>query len=261
MELPFSVQKKISKFLLSLPDIHDISSRKALLSHAGIDSAIQDQIVFDKPSSQFVSLLVTKLSTYGRLNDGRNALEAILSTAKEYFGLDKRIYCDALIQELRDSLSLNFQSSDSASQRQALIREEMTDIMMQASTTENDNKIEINISGGIVGNLNLGTIVGDITNNLNQLYDGENVKLQQAIETIVKAVQDAEELHKSLKIELIENLRFITEQALKSEEKRSKGVLKSIMHGISKELNTVGSLASIWSVSVPIIQSYFGIIL
>lgn len=101
MELPFTLQKKIVDFLTSLPNMHVIDSQRALIYQAGLDAQLQDQIPFGSPPAQFVPLLVSTLIQYGRLNDGRNALEAVLETAKNYVGQDRKAYCEILLQELR----------------------------------------------------------------------------------------------------------------------------------------------------------------
>ena len=101
MELPFTLQTKIVDFLTSLPNMHAIDSQRALIYQAGLDAQLQNQISFGSPPAQFVPLLVSTLIQYGRLNDGRPALEAVLDTAKHYVGLDRQAYCETLLQELR----------------------------------------------------------------------------------------------------------------------------------------------------------------
>lgn len=84
MELFFPLHKSIITFLTSIPNIHDSDSQRSLIYQAGLDSKLLNQIPVGKPPSEFVPLLVSVLIDYGTLNDGRNALEAILETAKNY---------------------------------------------------------------------------------------------------------------------------------------------------------------------------------
>ena len=100
MELPFVLHDKITDFLLSIPDIQNSTSQQALIYRAGLDLQLQNQILFGKSSIQFVSLLIQTLLNYGRLSDGRYGLEAILESAKNYVGQDKRAYCKTLLEEL-----------------------------------------------------------------------------------------------------------------------------------------------------------------
>ncbi len=98
---PFALHQKIIEFLTSLPNIHDSNTQRALIYNARLDTQLQNQINFAGPPAQFFQLLVPTLSSYGKLEDGRTALEAVLEAAKQNVGKDKREYCDTLIQELR----------------------------------------------------------------------------------------------------------------------------------------------------------------
>ena len=101
MELPAELKNNIVEFLTSLPNIHDSSSQRAFILSAGLDSQLQHQINFSGPPAQSFQLLVSTLISYGKLKDGRDALEAVLEAAKNYVGQDKKDYCDILIQKLR----------------------------------------------------------------------------------------------------------------------------------------------------------------
>ncbi len=99
-KLPFMLHQKIIEFLSSIPNAHDMNTQHALLHNAGLDTKLQEQIIFTTVPAQFFSLLVPTLSSYGRLEDGRNAIEAVLKAAENYVGQDRREYCDTLIQKL-----------------------------------------------------------------------------------------------------------------------------------------------------------------
>lgn len=101
MELPITLQNKIIDFLKSLPNIDDNKGQKAFIYSVGLDLKLQEQIPFDYSVAQFAPCLVSILLKYGKLDDGRNALETVLETAKNYVGEDKRSHCDVLIEELR----------------------------------------------------------------------------------------------------------------------------------------------------------------
>lgn len=105
MRLPVILQNNIIDFLTSLPNIHDSKSQRALIERAVLDPQLQNQIVFSGSSGQFFQLLIPALFSYGTLQDGRNALEAILETAKDYVGQEKKIYCETFIREVRDFIT------------------------------------------------------------------------------------------------------------------------------------------------------------
>ena len=108
MELPIRLQNDIVNFLASLPNIHDSGGQRALVYSAGLDSRLQNQIPFGKPTTQFLLLFVSALIRYGRLNDGRNALEATLEAAKSYIGQDKQAYCDTLMLQVKDHITIAY---------------------------------------------------------------------------------------------------------------------------------------------------------
>lgn len=100
IEITTSLRKKIIDFLVSLPNIHDSESQRALIYHAGFDQELQYQIPVGRSPIEFISLLVSTLINYGKLKDGRYALEVMLEATKNYMGQEKKVYCDSLIEEL-----------------------------------------------------------------------------------------------------------------------------------------------------------------
>lgn len=99
-----TLHQKIVEFLTSLPNIDKTDALRALLYSAGLDQQLHDQIEVAGPPAQFFQLLVSTLSAYGTLEDGRNPLKAILESAKGSVGQERRAYCDALIQEIEKIL-------------------------------------------------------------------------------------------------------------------------------------------------------------
>lgn len=122
MKLPRKLQKEIVGFLSSVPTMHDSESQRAFIYQVGIEQELQNQIVFGRPPVEFVPLLVSTLLKYGRLNEGRHALEAVLETAKDYVGQDKKTFCDELLQKLHVNIDRT-EGSESKSQWKFLNRE------------------------------------------------------------------------------------------------------------------------------------------
>ncbi len=101
MKLPPTLHNKIVEFLSSLPNIHNTNMRQALIESAGFDLRLHEQLDVSGAPASFFPTLVPALIRYGRLEDGRHPLEALLEAAKNYVGGEKRIYCDRLIEEFR----------------------------------------------------------------------------------------------------------------------------------------------------------------
>jgi len=100
MEHP--LQSRIAEFLLGL-NLSTPPNREALLVWASLDQELVNQIDCSGPADQFVPLLVSRLMQYGRLEDGRDALESVLRAAREKTGMDGKATCDTLIQDWRIS--------------------------------------------------------------------------------------------------------------------------------------------------------------
>lgn len=90
--------------MTSIPNINETNALRALLYNAGLDQQLQSQLNVEQPSAQFFQLLVPTLNAYGTLEDGRNALKAVLESAKDSVGQELRAYCDTLIQEVEKIL-------------------------------------------------------------------------------------------------------------------------------------------------------------
>ena len=101
MILPVGLHQKIVEFLTSLPNIDVHDGQRAFIKSAVLDSQLEAQIMFSGSSVQFIELLVPQLVKYGRLEDGRHALEAVLESTKNFVGPDRREVCGRLLQELR----------------------------------------------------------------------------------------------------------------------------------------------------------------
>jgi deoxycytidine triphosphate deaminase len=106
-----------------------------------------------------------------------------------------------------------------------------------------------NITNSIVGFVNNGIIenVNKIETSIKQLKQSSQDDIAESIQKIKEAILQSEELNDVIKEEVLEQLTEISEQANLPEEKRKKSVLKAVLNGISTTLNSVGSLAGIWS--------------
>ncbi|MCP5085804.1 MAG: SUMF1/EgtB/PvdO family nonheme iron enzyme [Rhodobacteraceae bacterium] len=99
------VQQQIADVLNTLPAFQDSPAQQAFVARTGIDPQFTQQLHFGLPPGQFVELLVARAGQYGTLPDGRDALEAVLETAKEYTGQEGQAECDRLILILRTQVS------------------------------------------------------------------------------------------------------------------------------------------------------------
>ena len=101
-EIPFELQQESVNVLVALPNIHDMKVAQALISSVGFDAQLLGKIEFSGAPQPFFQTLVSLLSSYGTLENGRHALAALLHSAKDSVGQEKRTRCDRLIQAIQD---------------------------------------------------------------------------------------------------------------------------------------------------------------
>lgn len=152
---PFvSLHTRIIEFLKTLPNLTNENGQRAFIYAMGLDPALQEQIHFSLSLSEFVPFLVETLRTYGKLQDGRYALRAVLETAKQYVGRDRQAVCEKLIQEL--SNDINSEYLDNRSIRSQTLTKTLSE-EQSVLTPTHDKK-----QGGISG-LRFGNIGGNVT--------------------------------------------------------------------------------------------------
>ncbi len=104
MKLPSELHNNIVHFLTSLPNIEDEKSRRALINRASLDQRLQRRISVAGSAEQCFQALVPTLFRYGKLEDERYALEAVLEAAKEAVGQDRKDSCNTLLDKARPFL-------------------------------------------------------------------------------------------------------------------------------------------------------------
>ncbi len=100
MDLSVQLRRQIIHFFMSFPNIHDPNTPRALIQGANLDPQLLSQISFTGAPGQFFQLLLPTLLQYGKLRDGRPALQAVLEASRDFLGPDGVQACHHLIREL-----------------------------------------------------------------------------------------------------------------------------------------------------------------
>lgn len=98
--LPVSLQQEIVDVLTTLPNIETLTARQGLVHSAVLDRQLRSQFDFSMPSAQFFQIFVPMLHDYGKLEDHRNPLQAVLEAAKGFVGQEGRTRCEILIEKI-----------------------------------------------------------------------------------------------------------------------------------------------------------------
>jgi hypothetical protein len=118
--------------------------------------------------------------------------------------------------------------------------------------------VQINVTGGQIGTLNLGTIIGDVENHLASVTGPESDDVRNALREIAQAVVDERELSDEERQELLEDIDLLAEEASKEPEKRRNGVVRKILSGLGTSLATAANLATVWGTVGPTVLHFFG---
>jgi len=95
----------IAQFFAKLPNISDLNARKALLYQATLDRELEGRIDVTGATIPFCHALTRVLAEYGKLTDGRDALDAVLLAAQTGIGKEGKAECERLRQRWRDAQS------------------------------------------------------------------------------------------------------------------------------------------------------------
>ena len=123
---------------------------------------------------------------------------------------------------------------------------------------ENLSSIQISIHGGNISSLNLGTILGSINSNINSIYD-INSQLAQEIKKLTDAISITNDFKNETKEKLLEQLKYISKEAINDKKSRNISVIKTILKSIKNTIGISKDILSIWNGAESIIKNFFEI--
>jgi hypothetical protein len=106
--------------------------------------------------------------------------------------------------------------------------------------------------------LNFGKVEGDINHNIEKLNKGGEEQISNALKRLVEAIKDTNELEEEKKMAYLEQLKLLSEEALKPKEKRlPQSILKTIIKYGLGALNAASSISTVTGTTLPQIADYF----
>lgn len=106
MPITHALRMAIIDCLRTFPNVEDLQGRRALIAQAGLDAPLAEQISYGGPLHEFCTLLVAELEQYGRLKNGRHALQAIVEAVCTRGDPAGRRACDLILKDLRREIML-----------------------------------------------------------------------------------------------------------------------------------------------------------
>lgn len=106
--------------------------------------------------------------------------------------------------------------------------------------------------------LNFGKIEGDIKNNIETLNKSGEKEISKSIEELTNAITLSNELQEIQKKEYLDTLKLLSEEALKTKDKRLPyTTLKTIIKYSLGTLNAVSSLSTVTGINLANVADYF----
>ncbi len=135
---------------------------------------------------------------------------------------------------------------------------EVAKVIQEVRQMQQDSVV-INVSGGQIGSLNLGTIVGDIEVHLTSLKNQGGEELADTLRKLTEEVLASKKLNENEKLEATEQIEEITKQADLPDAGRKKGVMRSVISTLGSTLSVIEELKPLWERVVLLLGPYFGL--
>ncbi len=119
--------------------------------------------------------------------------------------------------------------------------------------------ISINVSGGQIGNLNLGKIIGNINTSLKSIEADAGDKVATAIKAVGDSILSSKDLSETSKKDALEQLDGLATEAKAAEPERKQGIAKSLLTSLDSLLATAGRAGEIWLKYKDVFHSLFQI--
>lgn len=105
MWIPNGLRNAISDFLLSLPNIQGHNVLHSFVLSANLENNFLNQLNFNLSPMDFFQHYISVSLGYGSHNSGGHALEALLLKGKERTGQEGQVFCNKLLDELREYIN------------------------------------------------------------------------------------------------------------------------------------------------------------
>ena len=115
----------------------------------------------------------------------------------------------------------------------------------------------IRFDNSVVGAMNTGS-VRDIEVHLTHLKNSGNEKATDALEALTNAILRDFSIDITQKSDLVEQIAFLSEQAVLGPKDRKPGVIKTTLSALAQAAGTLTAMGGAWQVAEPILKTLFG---
>jgi hypothetical protein len=118
--------------------------------------------------------------------------------------------------------------------------------------------ITITITGGTVGGVNLGSIIGDMNVAIDSVHQAGGETLAQAIKRVTEAIDNEASLNPDKRAEVIETLAAITQEAALPPQRRKWHLVRSLLAHAGTIILKVPQLVDAWTNLSTQVTKWFG---
>ncbi|MBX4996729.1 hypothetical protein HJB72_01820 [Rhizobium lentis] len=115
----------------------------------------------------------------------------------------------------------------------------------------------IKVDNSVVGAINTGN-VESIDVNISYLKKAGGDEVSAALVELTEAIASAKDIDDSQKRSLIDQVEFVSEQAVKGAEGRRPGMISAALSALDSTAKATASLSAIWNSIHPILRHFFG---
>jgi hypothetical protein len=116
----------------------------------------------------------------------------------------------------------------------------------------------IKVDNSVVGSINTGN-VRTIDVSLTYLHSAGNDRTKDALKALTEAILSDTSIGDTHKNELVEQVAFLSEQAIAGARDRKPGLIKATFGALTQAAGTVSAMAGAWQAAEPILRSVFGL--
>ena len=116
----------------------------------------------------------------------------------------------------------------------------------------------IRVDNSVVGSINTSNVQA-IDVSLTNLHNAGNDKARDALKALTEAILGDTSTGDTQKNELVEQVAFLSEQAVVSAKDRKPGLVKATFGALTQAAGTVSAMAGAWQAAEPILKSVFGL--
>jgi hypothetical protein len=116
----------------------------------------------------------------------------------------------------------------------------------------------IKVDNSVVGAINTGNVQA-IDVSLTVLQQSGNDKASDALKQLTEAILQDKTLDQATKHEMVEQVAYLSEQAIAAAKDRKPSVIKATLGALAQAAGTVTAIATAWNAAEPILKSVFGL--